>query len=169
MPSTRPKTTEVTWGSEFKRLRTQAGLSLRVIHQRFGFDPASVSRHENGIMNPSPERLEAYAKMLRLEPGSAEWNRFFALAMEKTGRFQLPFWPLRRAKQRHLSLLESAILMAKEDGVSNDEIMEIMKSMDAIVIQEQDDVHGTPEEFDEAGSSESASDFTKEVRRTACK
>src|SRR5262249_15540230 len=70
------------FGAFFREIRKGLGLSIREFCRRTGFDPANVSRLERGLLPPpKAERvLTAYAKALKMKPGSPEWERFMALA-----------------------------------------------------------------------------------------
>src|SRR5580698_7941915 len=74
--------TSIEFGAFFRETREGLGLSLREFCRRTGFDQANVSRLERGLLPPpkSKKVLTAYAKGLKLKPGSAEWERFMTLA-----------------------------------------------------------------------------------------
>jgi transcriptional regulator with XRE-family HTH domain len=69
-------------------MRAKRGFSLRAFCLANGFDPGNISRLERGLLPPpeSREKLEAYAKALRLKKGSDEWYTFFDLAAAERGR-----------------------------------------------------------------------------------
>jgi transcriptional regulator with XRE-family HTH domain len=70
------------FGAFFREIREGLGLSLREFCRRTGFDQANVSRLERGLTPPpkSHKVLTAYAKGLKLKPGSPERERFMTLA-----------------------------------------------------------------------------------------
>ncbi len=70
------------FGAFFREIREGLGLSLREFCRRTGFDQANVSRLERDLLPPpkSQKVLTSYAKVLRLKPGSPEWDRFMTLA-----------------------------------------------------------------------------------------
>src|SRR5262245_3661456 len=76
------------FGNFFRQHREVLGLSLREFCRRNGFEPGNVSRLERGLLAPpqAPEILESYAKALKLESESRDWNTSFDLAATETGR-----------------------------------------------------------------------------------
>ena len=80
--------TVTQFGQFFKQRRMALGLTLREFCRRNGFDPGNISRLERGLLPPPQgrERLASYAKALKLQPESHEWNTFFDLAAVETGR-----------------------------------------------------------------------------------
>ncbi len=67
----------------FKEKRTALGLTLRQFCQKNGFDPGNISKLERGVFAApqTEEKLEDYAKALKLKKGSDEWIQFFDLAV----------------------------------------------------------------------------------------
>jgi transcriptional regulator with XRE-family HTH domain len=76
------------FGEFFRALRAKNRLSLREFCLANGFDPGNISRLERGALPPpeSTEKLEVYAKALRLKKGSDDWYTFFDLAAAERGR-----------------------------------------------------------------------------------
>lgn len=76
------------FGELFRKHRKVIGLSLREFCRLNGFDPGNISRLERSLIKPptSREILETYAKSLKLESGSGEWERFIDLARAETGK-----------------------------------------------------------------------------------
>jgi transcriptional regulator with XRE-family HTH domain len=76
------------FGDIFKRLRIASGQTLRAFCLKHGFDPGNVSRIERGRSAPpeSSEVLEKYAKALKIEKSSADWQLFFDSAAAECGR-----------------------------------------------------------------------------------
>lgn len=76
------------FGEFFKERRKSLGLTLRRFCQEKGYDPANISKLERGLLPPPQkrEKLEEYAKDLRISKGSTEWYQFFDLAYAATGR-----------------------------------------------------------------------------------
>jgi transcriptional regulator with XRE-family HTH domain len=72
----------------FHEKRIATGLTLRQFCLRHGLDPGNLSKLERGILPPpeSREKLEHYAKLLQLAPGSADRQDFFDLAAAERGR-----------------------------------------------------------------------------------
>ena len=75
------------FGEFFKEKRLALGLTLREFCRENGFDWGNVSRMERGVSSPPKARraLEAYAKALRLTPGSEDWRALFDLAAISAG------------------------------------------------------------------------------------
>lgn len=67
-----------TFGELFAELRRSLDLTLSEFCSRNDFDIGYVSKMERSVLPPpaSDEKLEAYARALRLEPGSDEWDNF---------------------------------------------------------------------------------------------
>lgn len=76
------------FGNLFKELRLRLGLTLRDFCLQNKFDPGNISKLERGIFPPpqNDEKLEEYAKALKLREGSEEWIEFFDRAAADTGR-----------------------------------------------------------------------------------
>ena len=79
---------EQNFGEFFRSNRKILSPTLREFCRRNGFDAGNISRLERGLVPPPQARqlLESYAKALKLEEGTAEWDRFFELAAAETGR-----------------------------------------------------------------------------------
>jgi hypothetical protein len=77
-----------TFGGFFRSKRKALSPTMAEFCRRNGFDKGNISRLERGITLPpqSEQILESYAKALKLEEGTAERERFFALAAAETGR-----------------------------------------------------------------------------------
>jgi transcriptional regulator with XRE-family HTH domain len=75
------------FGEFFKEKRLALGLALREFCRENGLDWGNVSRIERGVSAPpkSDKALEAYAKALRLKPGTEDWTAFFDLAAISAG------------------------------------------------------------------------------------
>lgn len=73
---------KVSFGGFFKQKRIGLGLTLRQFCQQHGFDAGNISKLERDVFAApqSEEKLEAYAKALKLKRGSADWIEFFDLA-----------------------------------------------------------------------------------------
>jgi len=76
-----------SFGEFFKARRTALGLTLRRFCQENGLDPGNISKLERGLAAPPRgEKLEAYARALKLRKESDEWYEFFDLAAAEAGR-----------------------------------------------------------------------------------
>jgi len=76
------------FGELFYTLRIQTKQTLRQFCLKHGFDPGNISKLERGRLAPpkSVEKLEEYARALRLRPGSAEWGEFVDLGLACAGQ-----------------------------------------------------------------------------------
>lgn len=63
------ETAEQRIGPEVKRLRDQAGLSVRALAERAGFSASFISQVENGLASPSISSLERMASALNVGIG----------------------------------------------------------------------------------------------------
>ncbi|MBI4602388.1 MAG: helix-turn-helix domain-containing protein [Planctomycetes bacterium] len=77
-----------TFGAFFKARRISLGKTLRVFCLECHLDPGNISKLERGLLPPpqSREKLEEYARCLKLKEGSADWYELFDLASVETGR-----------------------------------------------------------------------------------
>ena len=64
------------------------GLTLRKFCLEGALDPGNISRLERGLLSPPQDRnkLESYARLLKIEKESGQWYEFFDLAAAETGR-----------------------------------------------------------------------------------
>ena len=77
-----------SFGEYFAKLRRErTGLSLREFCETQGLDAGNMSKLERGKLPPprSQEKLEEYARVLKIEKGSAEWFEFFDRAAASRG------------------------------------------------------------------------------------
>ena len=79
---------EKTFGAFFKARRIGLHKTLREFCAEHGLDPGNLSKLERGLLPPprSRDKLEEYARFLRLKEGSSEWYELFDLAAAETGR-----------------------------------------------------------------------------------
>jgi transcriptional regulator with XRE-family HTH domain len=77
-----------TFGTFFREMRGKAQLSLREFCLDNAFDPGNISRLERGLTPPpeSREKLDQYARALKLKKGSDDWYTFYDLAAAERGR-----------------------------------------------------------------------------------
>lgn len=80
--------TDQTFGEFFRRKRISAEFTLRSFCERFGLDPAYISRIETDILTPpqDKDKLIALAKALGIKENSTEWVDFFDLAYIAKGK-----------------------------------------------------------------------------------
>lgn len=76
------------FGELFKQLRIESGQTLRQFCVKHGFDPGNISKLERGLLAPpqSVDKLEAYARALRLTEGSKQWQEFIDLGLACAGQ-----------------------------------------------------------------------------------
>jgi transcriptional regulator with XRE-family HTH domain len=76
------------FGDFFKKKRIESGKTLRQFCMENNLDPGNISKLERGILPPptSEEKLEHYARCLKIKKGSDEWYEFFDLAHASAGR-----------------------------------------------------------------------------------
>ncbi len=76
------------FGDFFKECRMALGKTLRQFCIDNGLDPGNISKLERGILPPpqSREKLEKYARFLKIKKGSDDWYTFFDLAAAGNGK-----------------------------------------------------------------------------------
>ncbi len=117
-----------SFGSMFKRLRIEQGLTLRRFCEAHGFDPGNISRIERGVFPPpeSPEKLEGYAKALGLKRRTERWMEFHDLAAAERG--QIPTDLLKdEAVVSRLPLFFRTLRGQKNTRTQMKELVEIMR------------------------------------------
>ena len=79
---------ETSFGAFFKAQRIALGKTLREHCLEHRLDPGNISKLERGLLPPpqSREKLEEYARSLKLKEGSSDWYQLFDLAAVETGR-----------------------------------------------------------------------------------
>jgi transcriptional regulator with XRE-family HTH domain len=102
--------TSEDFGVLFRARRKALGLSQSEFCRRNGFDKGNISRLERGLVPPPQDQqlLECYAKALKLESGTGEWERFFDLAAVATGRVPADLLEDQRAMRELPRLLRKA-------------------------------------------------------------
>ncbi|MFP4204336.1 MAG: helix-turn-helix domain-containing protein [Opitutales bacterium] len=80
-------TTQQSFGSFFKSLRSRDRITLRAFCEKAQADPGNISRMERGAIRPPQDReiLSRYASALGLKEGSDDWYLFFDLAAADRG------------------------------------------------------------------------------------
>lgn len=76
------------FGEFFKKKRIKTGKTLRQFCIENSLDPGNISKLERGILPPplTEEKLEQYARCLKIKKGSDDWYEFFDLAHASAGR-----------------------------------------------------------------------------------
>jgi len=76
-----------SFGTFFKKKRLALGMSLREFCLENGLDPGNLSKLERGrLVPPQHDKLDEYARLLRISEGSDDWFQFFDLAAAEAGR-----------------------------------------------------------------------------------
>jgi transcriptional regulator with XRE-family HTH domain len=80
----------MTFGEFCKNKRIEQKLTLRKFCEDHGYDPGNISKIENGIFPPfqAEDKLEDYAKALKLKKGMDDYVEFFNLASAENRTFQ---------------------------------------------------------------------------------
>jgi len=78
----------LTFGEFFRQKRIALGFTLRSFCERYGYDPAYISRIEREILAPpeDKEKIQAFAKALGIREGKPDWVTFFDLAYIAKGK-----------------------------------------------------------------------------------
>lgn len=78
----------ILFGEFFKRKRIELRKTLRQFCLENGFDPGNLSKLERGLLPPptSSDKIEHYARALKIKEGSNEWYEFFDLARVSAGK-----------------------------------------------------------------------------------
>ena len=76
------------FGEYFKKKRIETGKTLRQFCKENDLDPGNISKLERGIFPPpqTEDKLEHYARCLKIKKGSDDWYEFFDLAHASAGR-----------------------------------------------------------------------------------
>ena len=79
---------QISFGEFFRQKRIEAGFTLRSFCNRFGFDPAYISRLERNLLPPpeDKDKLSGLAKALNIKEGTNSWVNFFDSAYISKGK-----------------------------------------------------------------------------------
>lgn len=114
-----------TFGEFFRQKRVQAELTLRSFCERFGFDPAYISRIERNLLLPPEDKnkLQGLAKALKIKETSTDWVDFFDLAHIAKGK--LP--PDILEKQKSINYLPLFFRTARGEKLSKKKLKELIE------------------------------------------
>jgi transcriptional regulator with XRE-family HTH domain len=115
------------FGNFFKERRIALKKTLRRFCFESELDPGNISKLERGILPPpqSREKLEEYAKLLRIKKGSDEWYTFFDLAAAETGKIPDDLMSGKKIEDK-LPILFRTLRGQK---VPNDKLEELIKTL----------------------------------------
>lgn len=79
---------QITFGDFFRSKRIKIGFTLRSFCEQYNYDPGNISRLERNILSPSidTQKLEGYAKALKIQKDTEDWTMFFDLAHTAKGK-----------------------------------------------------------------------------------
>lgn len=117
--------TNFAFGEFFRQKRVNMGFTLRSFCERFGLDPAYVSRLETGNLNPpkDKDKLIALAKALDIQEKSTEWVEFFDQAYLAKGEIPQDILTNKRSS-KYLPLL---FRTARGGKLSKQKLQELIK------------------------------------------
>jgi len=123
MPKSQASTTP-TFGEFFRQKRVNSGFTLRSFCERFGLDPAYISRIETEILPPpqDKDKLVALAKALGINEGSIEWVDFFDLAYLAKGKVPEDIM----ANQKSIKYLPLLFRTARGQRLSKKKLQELV-------------------------------------------
>lgn len=118
-------TASQTFGDFFRQKRVEAKLTLRSFCERFGFDPAYISRIERSLLLPPDDKnkLQGLARALRIKEASTDWVDFFDLAHIAKGK--LP--PDILDKQKSINYLPLFFRTARGEKLSKKKLKELIE------------------------------------------
>lgn len=117
--------TNTAFGEFFRQKRVRLGLTLRTFCERFGLDPAYISRLETGNLNPpkNKDKLSSLAHALNMQEGSTDWVNFFDQAYLAKGEIPQDILIDKRSSQ-YLPLL---FRTARGKKLSKKKLQELIK------------------------------------------
>ena len=115
----------VKFGEFFRNKRLLLEMTLRNFSQRYGYDPAYISRVERGVL-AAPEdkgKLKAFAKALNIKEGSEEWVVFFDLAYISKGQIPADI----TSDKKNMEYLPLLFRTVRGKKITADKIKELTK------------------------------------------
>ena len=108
------------FGNYFRETRLQQGLTLRAFSDRYGLDPAYISKLENE-KNPPPkgDKLEALAEALNIKKNTKNWIAFFDLAHQARQEFPVD---IQSEAREALNLLPAYLRTHNGKKISKDKV-----------------------------------------------
>jgi transcriptional regulator with XRE-family HTH domain len=119
----------MTFGAYFKDRRISLGVTLREFCLKNKLDPGNISKLERGVLGApqAREKLEEYARALRLKKGDAAWHEFFDLACAEQGRIPDEFMTDKELVSK-LPLFFRTIRGSKASGKQLDKLVEKLRN-----------------------------------------
>lgn len=120
-------TDTMKFGKYFKECRIKLKKTLRQFCFENELDPGNISKLERGLLPPpqSREKLEEYAKLLKIKKGSDDWYTFFDLAAAETGRIPDDLMEEKKIEEK----LPLFFRTLRGQKVSNDKLEELIKKL----------------------------------------
>ncbi|MBI5739449.1 MAG: helix-turn-helix domain-containing protein [Nitrospirae bacterium] len=117
----------MTFGEFFNIKRRDLGLTLREFCRQNGFDVGNMSKMERDLLSPPQDRekLETYAKALKIKKGTDDWINFFDLASVFSGR--IPEDIMR--DEKIVSALPLLFRTIKDKAVTEKDLDDIIKTL----------------------------------------
>lgn len=117
--------TNFAFGEFIRQKRVSIGFTLRSFCERFGLDPAYISRLETGNLNPPKDKnkLIALAQALNIQEKSPEWVEFFDQAYLAKGEIPQDILTDQRSS-KYLPLL---FRTARGKKLSKQKLQELIK------------------------------------------
>jgi transcriptional regulator with XRE-family HTH domain len=117
----------ILFGEFFKRKRIKLRKTLRQFCLENAFDPGNLSKLERGLLPPptSSDKIEQYAKALKIKKGSNEWYEFFDLARVSAGRIPKEIF----SDKEVLSKLPIVFRTLKGQKLTKEQLTELVKEL----------------------------------------
>lgn len=109
----------------FRTRRIANNMTLRFFCNRFGFDPAYISRLETEKLKPPEEqdKLKALALALDIKEDTADWVKFFDLAYES--RSEIPE-DIKKNVPQIISLLPIFLRTKDNKKISKEKVQQLL-------------------------------------------
>ena len=120
---------QLTFGEFFRLSRIAVGFTLRSFCERFGYDPANISRLERDLLPPPEDKnkLEALANALSIKKETKKWVEFFDLAYLSKGKIPMDISSQKEINQ-YLPLLFRTVRGKK---LSKDKLQKLIKLLNS--------------------------------------
>lgn len=114
------------FGDFVRSKRIEAKLTLRAFCNRFGYDPANISKLENNKMLPpeDEDKLIALAQALNLPRESTDWVTFFDLASQ--AHKELPK-DIKKEASEAINMLPAFLRTTNNNKIDKNKVKELIK------------------------------------------